>query len=718
MTDRTLGAVLGGVEAVLIISAAIVILDTYFGTRGTARRGAGPRHPDLGQRRARCVDDRPVPDQDDRPARADAPRAAAAEGHHRPVVPGIIPKRAVGNRSASRGVSPGPMLDSPSLRIAVRRDPPTVEDLRSTTVTDDPVQRRDIIPARASQRWRPRRVQRPGHALPGPAVRPRRADGPGSRPGVRCRPGGVLLGVPQPDLVPWRERQVLAQPDLRQRGDGPAAGEEAPARPAVSRSSTTRRWQPPAGIEADPERTALDSERTRDPRARPGRDHRRPARRDRPVRRRGLRLRRDRRDDRGLARDRQVAHPPRPAGAPRRCSRTGWSCSVADAGRASRRSRSRARREPARWRPRRARISRPRSYGSPPARRARRSTRISSRCRRPPAPSRRPARPRDFRLTAADAARLRAEPVGDDARLTGVMTDLDPAHPRTPPTTPTLVAVAGRPFAAADRAGRRRGARRGVQRLRGPPRRPRCSGRRDPRDADPAPPDRLHADPRPRRATASEPVASARRGRSGSSRDGVTRPLAIGSDRARARRAPRRVGADHPPTAGGRRWQRGVEPGRRRSAPDRQRRPGVGRRPPTRPAAGPRPVPRSRPGPRPWPRRRPGPNGPPRVRTRVRRDRRPQPRRPARRSRTARGKGAGGAVRPRRRQPSARHRPEPDRPPHRPDVERCCWSCRWRSSSSGWACSSFAGERADSPTADAASGSAAEPRGYTSIRAH
>ena len=37
------------------------------------------------------------------------------------------------------------MLDSPSLRIAVRRDPPTVEDLRSTTVTEDPVQRRDII---------------------------------------------------------------------------------------------------------------------------------------------------------------------------------------------------------------------------------------------------------------------------------------------------------------------------------------------------------------------------------------------------------------------------------------------------------------------------------------------------------------------------------------------------------------------------------------------
>ena len=40
---------------------------------------------------------------------------------------------------------PKPMLDSPSLRIAVRRDPPTVEDLRSTTVSDDPVQRRDLI---------------------------------------------------------------------------------------------------------------------------------------------------------------------------------------------------------------------------------------------------------------------------------------------------------------------------------------------------------------------------------------------------------------------------------------------------------------------------------------------------------------------------------------------------------------------------------------------
>jgi RNA polymerase sigma-70 factor, ECF subfamily len=36
------------------------------------------------------------------------------------------------------------MLDSRPLPSAVRRAPPTVEDLRATTVTDDPVQRRDL----------------------------------------------------------------------------------------------------------------------------------------------------------------------------------------------------------------------------------------------------------------------------------------------------------------------------------------------------------------------------------------------------------------------------------------------------------------------------------------------------------------------------------------------------------------------------------------------
>ncbi|NJD27845.1 MAG: sigma-70 family RNA polymerase sigma factor [Chloroflexi bacterium] len=37
------------------------------------------------------------------------------------------------------------MLDSPGFTIAVRRMPPSVEDLRSTTVADDPIQRRDLV---------------------------------------------------------------------------------------------------------------------------------------------------------------------------------------------------------------------------------------------------------------------------------------------------------------------------------------------------------------------------------------------------------------------------------------------------------------------------------------------------------------------------------------------------------------------------------------------
>lgn len=39
--DQALGAVLGGVEAILLISAAIVILDTYFGTAGSLGKDPG-----------------------------------------------------------------------------------------------------------------------------------------------------------------------------------------------------------------------------------------------------------------------------------------------------------------------------------------------------------------------------------------------------------------------------------------------------------------------------------------------------------------------------------------------------------------------------------------------------------------------------------------------------------------------------------------------------
>jgi uncharacterized membrane protein required for colicin V production len=40
--DAGLGAVLGGVEAVLILSAAVVILDAYFGTNGSIAKGVAP----------------------------------------------------------------------------------------------------------------------------------------------------------------------------------------------------------------------------------------------------------------------------------------------------------------------------------------------------------------------------------------------------------------------------------------------------------------------------------------------------------------------------------------------------------------------------------------------------------------------------------------------------------------------------------------------------
>jgi len=39
--DRSLGALFGGIEAVLLISAAIVILDTYFGTAGSLGTNPG-----------------------------------------------------------------------------------------------------------------------------------------------------------------------------------------------------------------------------------------------------------------------------------------------------------------------------------------------------------------------------------------------------------------------------------------------------------------------------------------------------------------------------------------------------------------------------------------------------------------------------------------------------------------------------------------------------
>ena len=142
--------------------------------------------------------------------------------------------RLSGNPNGSETPSPpGPMLDSPRLRIAVRRDPPTVEDLRSTTVSDDPVQRRDLI---LLERARDGDLdafndlvvlyQDQLFALVVRMV-------PDRDQASDCVQEAFFSAFRNLTLVPRRQRQVVAQPDLRQRRDGHPARPQAPARPAL-----------------------------------------------------------------------------------------------------------------------------------------------------------------------------------------------------------------------------------------------------------------------------------------------------------------------------------------------------------------------------------------------------------------------------------------------------------------------------------------------------
>lgn len=154
------------------------------------------------------------------------------------------------------------MLDSPSLRIAVRRDPQIVADLRSTTVPEDPVQRRDLMLLE------------------------------------RARGGDLdafndLVGLYQDQLfalvvrmVPDRDqasdcvqeaffsayrnltsfrggsvRSWLNRICVNAAMDTQRARKRRPAQPYPELDDDS--WQPPAGDEADPERTAIDAERTR-----------------------------------------------------------------------------------------------------------------------------------------------------------------------------------------------------------------------------------------------------------------------------------------------------------------------------------------------------------------------------------------------------------------------------------------------------------------------
>jgi RNA polymerase sigma-70 factor (ECF subfamily) len=154
------------------------------------------------------------------------------------------------------------MLDSPSLRIAVRRDPPTVEDLRSTTVSDDPVQRRDLIlleRARAGDldafndlvvlyqdqlfalvvRMVPDRDQASDCV--------QEAFFSAYRNLASFRGGSVKS---------WLNRICVNAAMDTQR-----ARKRRPVQPYPEFDDES--WQPPAGSEADPERTAMLAERTR-----------------------------------------------------------------------------------------------------------------------------------------------------------------------------------------------------------------------------------------------------------------------------------------------------------------------------------------------------------------------------------------------------------------------------------------------------------------------
>lgn len=153
------------------------------------------------------------------------------------------------------------MLDSPRLTIAVRRNPPIVEDLRPTTVVDDPVQRRDLILLE----------------------RARAGDLEAFNDLVSCYQDQLFALVVR--MVPDRDQASDVTQEAffsAYRNLGSFRGGSVKSwlnRIAVNAAMDTQRarkrrpvspypeledesWQPPAGEEADPVHTALTTERT------------------------------------------------------------------------------------------------------------------------------------------------------------------------------------------------------------------------------------------------------------------------------------------------------------------------------------------------------------------------------------------------------------------------------------------------------------------------
>jgi RNA polymerase sigma-70 factor (ECF subfamily) len=167
-----------------------------------------------------------------------------------------------GTAPSAAASPPGPMLDSPGLRIAVRRDPPIVEDLRSTTVSDDPVQRRDLI---LLERARDgdlesfndlvRLYQDQLFALVVRMV-PDRDQASDAVQEAFFSAFRNLTSFRGGSVKSWLNRICVNAAMDQQRSK-----KRRPVQPYPELDDES--WQPPAGIEADPERTALDSERTR-----------------------------------------------------------------------------------------------------------------------------------------------------------------------------------------------------------------------------------------------------------------------------------------------------------------------------------------------------------------------------------------------------------------------------------------------------------------------
>ena len=154
------------------------------------------------------------------------------------------------------------MLDSPRLELAVRRGPLSVEDLRSTTVVEDPVQRRDLI---LLERARDGELDAFNDLvvcyqdqLFGLIVRmvPDRDQASDCVQEAFFSAYRNLRSFRGGSVKSWLHRiAVNAAMDLQR------ARKRRPSQPYPELEDDT--WQPPAGEEADPVRTALTTERHR-----------------------------------------------------------------------------------------------------------------------------------------------------------------------------------------------------------------------------------------------------------------------------------------------------------------------------------------------------------------------------------------------------------------------------------------------------------------------